>query len=119
MDRRHKPSRHAEGRYQISLRLTAGEFEAVRRAARAEGLNDAAYLRRCINGALLDVGDEGVLLQERACPIYWRARDLAQVWHWRQAGVTIRQIAQRTGHSSSSIFRALARKRMETADGHP
>jgi hypothetical protein len=81
----------------------------VRQAARAEGLNDAAFIRRCINGALLEVSDDSVLLRERGLPIRWHPTDLIKLRQYRASGLTISQIAARMGHSRSAIFRALKR----------
>lgn len=52
----------------VFARVNADEQVAVRAAAEAAGLRLSNFVRRCINGYLLEQGDDAILIAEQERP---------------------------------------------------
>lgn len=59
------PSRFPNGRHLVYADLSAEEYRAVKRIADRDGLSIADFTRRSINSALLEEGDQTLLIRER------------------------------------------------------
>jgi hypothetical protein len=62
----------------VYARVNAAEFAAAKKAARARGLSMSNFVRRAVNGLLLDEGNDPILLEEtntqRGRPVVTDAR---------------------------------------------
>jgi hypothetical protein len=89
----------------FEVRVTRDEWAALRAAARTERTSVANYIRRCINAALLDSGEDVTLLRdvEKGSPRY-TAADRARAVTFRVSGMTYQAIAQRLGCGMTSVY---------------
>jgi DNA invertase Pin-like site-specific DNA recombinase len=94
-------------RHIVAARLTRAELEAVIAAAAGEGVSVSNFIRRCINGALLESGDDQVLLRD----VEWgRPAVKFTDAHRRQAralrasGLPAQSVARMIGCSRSLVY---------------
>lgn len=89
----------------FEVRLTREECAVLHVAARTERTSVANYIRRCINAALMDSGEDVTLLRdvEKGSPRY-SAADRARAVAYRASGMTYQAIAQRLGCGMTSVY---------------
>lgn len=98
----------ADKRCIITAKVTSTEAKLVAQHAAVEGLSLSNYIRRCINGAIIESNEDSELLTEverGRPPTQYGPEVAAKAVRMRTAGMSFRRIAEQLGCSGWTVQR--------------